>query len=177
MKPQPVCGFFYGRVLHYIAKSKDQPDAMQSEEYYTYQLSVFLVEDDPTMRLLTEKHLQQDFNRFVGNVQYRLELHSFTTGEACLPHLHLKPDIIVLDYYLNAEDSTAASGDVIFREIIKSNPQQKVVLFSGQEDGSIVNQLVKEGLRDYIIKDEEAYPELKQLLESLIEDKYKAYRS
>ena len=149
---------------------------MQPEEFYTYQLSVFLVEDNATMRILTEKNLQHDFNRFVGNVQYRLQLHSFTTGEACLPHLDQKPDIIVLDYYLNEEDATAATGDVIFREIMKKNPQQRVVLFSGQEDGSIVNQLVREGLREYIIKDEEAYPQLKELLEELIAEKYQSFK-
>lgn len=146
---------------------------MQPEEFYTYQLSVFLVEDNATMRILTEKNLQHDFNRFESNVQYRLQLHSFTTGEACLPHLDQKPDIIVLDYYLNEEEPEAATGDKIFREIMKQNPEQRVVLFSGQEDGSIVNQLVREGLREYIIKDEDAYPQLKELLEQIIREKYK----
>lgn len=53
---------------------------------------VFLVDDDA----LYLKTLELQFKALEN-----FEIQTFITGEQCIENLHLQPDIIVLDYWLN----------------------------------------------------------------------------
>ena len=70
--------------------------------------------------------------------------------EECLQQLHLKPDIISLDYTL--PDMT---GEEVLEEIKEFNQEILVVILSGQQDISTAVKLLKKGAYDYITKDEE----------------------
>lgn len=101
---------------------------------------VFIVEDDPFYGRLLQHHLSL-------NPDYKVEL--FTTGKACIQELYRKPDVVSIDYGL-----PDMNGDVLFNKIRAVNSNVPVVIISGQEDISTAVDLLKNGARDYIIKDE-----------------------
>lgn len=78
------------------------------------------------------------------------EVHTFSTGRACLESLHLKPNIISLDYTL-----PDAKGNEVLQAIKKYNKDIEVIILSGQKDIATAVDLLKEGASDYILKNKE----------------------
>ena len=105
---------------------------------------IFLVEDDPWIGELYKHHLSL-------NPDYQISL--FKTGKECLNNLHLKPDIICVDFGLPDMD-----GDALLKRIHEVNKNIPVIVISGQEDISVAVNFLKSGAKDYIIKDDHRRP-------------------
>jgi two-component system, NtrC family, response regulator AtoC len=104
---------------------------------------VFVIDDDPLVLKLAEHELKK----------LRLEVMSFSYGEDCLRELYLRPDLIILDYVFVNKDKHVMSGLDILREIRKVMAEVPVIILSGQESGSAVLELIKLGIEEYIIKE------------------------
>jgi DNA-binding NtrC family response regulator len=121
-------------------------------------VTLFIVDDDPAYLKIVAWHLKAK-NAF--------DIHTFESGEACLENLNLKPEVIVLDYYLGSKEQI--NGKEVFLTIQKISPKPKVIMMSGQTDGNLVLELINMGVRDYIIKeDKDALQELDEALEEFI---------
>lgn len=101
---------------------------------------IFIVEDDAWYGQLLEYQLSL-------NPDY--EIHRFTTAKDCLAQLYRKPNLITIDYSL--PDMT---GEKLFREVRNQLPDVPVIIISGQEDIGTAVGLLKMGVYDYIVKDE-----------------------
>lgn len=101
---------------------------------------IFIVEDDPWYGEILEYHLSLNPDYVITR---------FTTGKECLANLHRQPDLITLDFSL--PDYT---GDVLFRKIKDVNDQVPVIVISGQEEIAVAVNLLKMGVTDYLVKDE-----------------------
>lgn len=101
---------------------------------------IFIVEDDPFYGRLLKHHLSL-------NPDYEVEL--FTSGKACLRELYRKPDVVSVDYGL-----PDMNGEVLLNKIRAVNSSVPVVIISGQDDIATAVDLLKNGARDYIVKDE-----------------------
>lgn len=101
---------------------------------------IYLVEDDPWYGELLKYHLSL-------NPDYDVTLYS--TARDCLSGLHLKPDVVCIDFGL-----PDMKGDRLLNEIRSINDSIPVVVISGQEEISVAVNLLKAGARDYIIKDD-----------------------
>lgn len=104
-------------------------------------ITIFIVEDNAWYGELLEYKLAQ-------NPDYTLR--RFTTAQACLEHLHEKPDIITLDYSL-----PDGKGDQVLLQIQERLPEVAVIVISGQEDVRTAIGLLRQGAFDYLVKDEE----------------------
>ncbi|MFM7194685.1 MAG: sigma-54-dependent transcriptional regulator [Bacteroidota bacterium] len=103
---------------------------------------IFIIEDDPTYT---------KFLRYVFELNPDYELHFFETGKAAIESLHLRPEIISLDYAL--PDLT---GEEVLQAVLEFDPEISVIVISAQEKiGTAVNML-KMGAFDYIVKDNDA---------------------
>lgn len=102
---------------------------------------IFIVEDDP----IYSKMLS-----YSASMNPDHEVHLFTTGKDCISKLHMKPDVVTLDYSL-----PDMNGVEVFRRIKSFDPEIAVIILSGQTDVSVAVQLLKEGAYDYITKDNE----------------------
>ncbi len=102
--------------------------------------SIFIVEDDPWYGEILDYHLSL-------NPDYAVT--RFTTAADCLANLHKKPDLISIDYSL-----PGTNGAELFRNIRAENPDVPVIVISGQEDVSTAVELLKMGVTDYIVKDD-----------------------
>ena len=118
--------------------------------------SIYIVEDNH----LYLKYLENYFSNQKG-----YDVTSFSSGEECLAHIHQKPDYVILDYFLNEENPQAINGGEVFNEIINQCPKTKVIVVSAQQNGELVLKLVREGLRDYVIKDENTLTEIENIIE------------
>jgi len=103
-------------------------------------VKIYLVEDDPWMGEMLKHHLSL-------NPDYQITL--FKTGKDCLNNLHLKPDIISIDFGL-----PDINGNELLEKIQVINKSLPVIVISGQEDVSVAINFLKQGAKDYIIKDD-----------------------
>ena len=121
--------------------------------------NIILVDDDFIFLEMLKESL-------TDNSDYNIV--AFQTGEECLNHMHLNPDVIVLDYYLNSENPDAKDGLEILKEIHTINPQAKVIILSGQEDGNLVYDFVRENATNYVVKDNNAFTSVKNAIKDIL---------
>ncbi len=101
---------------------------------------IFIVEDDPWYGEILEYHLSL-------NPDY--QIFRFNNGKECLNNLQKKPDLITIDYSL-----PDMNGADLFRQIHQVNPELPVIFISAQEDVSTAVGLLKSGVFDYIVKND-----------------------
>ncbi len=101
---------------------------------------IFIVEDDPWYGEILEYHLSLNEDYVITR---------FTTGKECLANLHKKPDLITIDFSL--PDYT---GDKLYEKIKQVDDSIPVVAISGQEEVTVAVNLLKAGVTDYLVKDE-----------------------
>lgn len=122
---------------------------------------IFLVDDDIKTLIMLKNHLEK-------RIAHHITVNVFAYGENCLDRLDEEPDIIVLDYYLNAIKEDALSGTDILKQIVELRPQARVVMMSGQDDMETALETVRNGAYDYIIKNEKAMQRLEFLVNKII---------
>ena len=101
---------------------------------------IFIVEDDPWYGEILEYHLSLNEDYVITR---------FTTGKEVLANLHKKPDLITVDFSL--PDFT---GDKLYQKIREFDEHIPVIVISGQEEIAVAVNLLKMGVTDYLIKDE-----------------------
>jgi DNA-binding NtrC family response regulator len=101
---------------------------------------IFIVEDNIWYGELLKHHLSlnPDFEVFL-----------YDNAKSCLDNLYLNPIAVSIDY--NLPDM---SGDELLKKIKNYNSELPVIVISGQENISIALNLFKNGVYDYILKDE-----------------------
>ncbi len=119
---------------------------------------IFIVDDDP---MLTEA-IKDWLTRNIPH-----DITTFSTGEDCLKHMHEKPDVVVLDYYLNTVSKDAANGIEILKAIKKFDPAIHVIILSSQEHYGIAVQSIQKGAEQYVIKDENAFAKIAAIINEL----------
>ncbi len=102
---------------------------------------IFIVEDDTWYRNFLSYTLQL-------NPDY--EVVSFENAKDCLNSLHQKPDLITIDYSL-----PGINGSDLIKKIKEIDDQIQLIVISGQEDINTAVNLLKLGVFDYIIKNED----------------------
>ncbi|HAO06934.1 MAG TPA: regulator [Chryseobacterium sp.] len=101
---------------------------------------IFLVDDDPFIGEMLKYHLQL-------NPDYEVFLYS--SGKQCLSELYRNPDIICIDFGL-----PDIQGDDLFKQIKTLYPDLPIIVISGQENISVAIDFLKQGAKDYIVKNE-----------------------
>jgi DNA-binding NtrC family response regulator len=115
---------------------------------------IFVVEDNLAYNKIVEHHLKK--NGF-SNV------FPFSTGEDCLKHLYLKPDIVIQDYKLQG-----ISGLNVLQAFKKKLPACEFIFLSGQDNVDIAINTVKFGAFDYIVKNDTAFERLLNKIDKIL---------
>jgi DNA-binding NtrC family response regulator len=102
---------------------------------------IFVVEDDTWYRNFLTYSMQL-------NPDY--EVLAFENAKDCLNNLHLKPDLITIDYSL-----PGMNGAELIKKIKEIDDQIQLIVISGQEDVGTAVNLLKLGVFDYLIKNED----------------------
>lgn len=121
---------------------------------------IFLVDDDA----LYLKLLEIEFNELGG-----FEIITFSSGEQCLENLFQKPDLIVLDYFLNGVNKNALNGIEILNKIKAIDTHIPVVILSAQDKIEVAIKCMHHAAFDYVVKSETAFIRLQKIITSLME--------
>ncbi len=125
-------------------------------------INFFLVDDDA----LFLKSLEIEF---LENANF--EISTFVTGELCLANLHLKPTIIILDYFLDGIDKHAMNGIETLDKIKAIDDSIQVIMLSSQDSIDVAVSCMHHKALDYVVKSETAFLRLTKIIKSLIEVK------
>lgn len=119
---------------------------------------ICIVDDDIMFRQMLVDYIFEKGN---------YEIATYNTGEDCLRALRTDvPDVIILDYFLNAVNKDAVNGMVILNKIRKDYPSVHVIMLSGQEKYGVAASIIAKGAEQYIMKDKEAFGKIGAFLES-----------
>ena len=126
------------------------------------QVMIFIVDDDA----LFLKDLEIEFT-----LNGDFAIKAFKTGEECLEHLGLKPDIIILDYQLNGIDENAMNGLETLAKIKATHAYIPVIMLSSQDKIDVAVNCMHHNAFDYVVKSETAFLRLRKDITSIF--KYK----
>ena len=121
-------------------------------------IKVFLVDDDAVFLKLLEIEFMEN-NDF--------EITTFETGEHCLENLSQKPDIIILDYYLDGVDRDAMNGLATLDKIKENHPEIPVIILSSQDKIDVAINCMHHKAFDYVVKSETAFLRLQKTISSI----------
>ena len=119
---------------------------------------IFIIDDDPMLQEALKDYLTR-------KVPHQVSL--FSTGEECFEHMPEKPDVIILDYYLNTVSKEAADGMEILHQLKKYYPAVHVIMLSGQDKYGIAMQTIQAGAEHYVIKDEKSFETIAGIINEL----------
>lgn len=122
---------------------------------------VYIVDDDPMQIQMTSDHLKD---------KYKFDVRGFSTGEEAVNNLSNKPDIIVLDYYLNTVAENARNGAEILRFIKKEFPEVKVIMVSGQDSMEVAVDTMRYGANDYVVKGDNQFIRLEHSIDKIFDN-------
>lgn len=115
---------------------------------------IFIIEDSIVFKNLIVGYLQgQKFSN----------IKVYKNGEACLSDIHLKPDLVILDY-----STEGKTGLELMVQIQKEHPETDFIFLSGQNDLEVAVKIMKIGAADYIVKNDQAPYNLLKSINHLI---------
>lgn len=125
-------------------------------------IKLFLVDDDAVYLKLMEIE-------FLHHGDFDIE--TYATGELCLENLSHKPDVIILDYYLDGVEKNAMNGMETLDKIKAVDPNIPVVMLSSQDKIDIAISCMHHGAFDYVVKSETAFLRLQKIITAIFEFK------
>ncbi len=122
--------------------------------------SIYVVEDDAAARTMMLD--------FLG--QYKdVKLKGFITGEACIGeivHSQMHPDLILMDYFLEASLAAKYHGLDTLVKIKEISPETRVIMFTSVDDEDIIKLAKEKGASDYVIKNQKGFEAIKSIIDS-----------
>ena len=106
---------------------------------------IFFVDDDKMMLNLME---------YTFKCRQGFEVKSYFSGEECIRNLNLKPELIVLDYYMGTDAENTMTGLDTLKQINKLNDQIPVVILSREKDKDTIAEFKRQGAMKYVVKDD-----------------------
>ena len=119
---------------------------------------IFLVDDD-SMYL---RGLELQFRR-----NPVLDVYTFSSGEECIKNLVRKPDVVVLDYFLNPGKADALNGLNTLIKINALSPETHVIMLSAHINVELAVQCIKNKAFDFIIKNSNTFYKIKKSIKSI----------
>lgn len=121
--------------------------------------TIAIVDDDFIFREMLKENIAQNFE---------CEILTFQTGEECVANLYLKPDLIILDYFLNSQNPEAENGLEILKKIRATNSKSKIIILSGQSDANVLYDFVRLNVSNYVVKDKLVFENAKMAIECIL---------
>jgi DNA-binding NarL/FixJ family response regulator len=113
------------------------------------EINIFIVDDNNVFTLALKADIANAFKTIP------LKINIFETGEKCMEKFkEEKPDVVILDYYLNKKFQDAANGIKVLEWIKKENPDTHVIMLTSDDDIDVALKSFHSGAIDYVVKTE-----------------------
>jgi two-component system OmpR family response regulator len=116
---------------------------------------IFIVDDDIIYLELLKNELTELKN---------IEVETFTSAEKCLEKMYKKPDLIILDFYLDTLNPENMNGHNALKEFYIENPKQKIVFISSSNNEFLLEEYKRYRSVDFIVKTDSGINHLQQLV-------------
>lgn len=116
---------------------------------------IFIVDDDLFFRNYITSILSMN--------QYT-NIMAFSSGELCLEHLNLNPDIIILDH-----DMHGLSGTDVLEALKQDMATPQVIMVSGRDEEALIAKVINLGVHKFFHKDHRLF----RLLTAYFKDNYR----
>jgi len=126
--------------------------------------TIFVVEDDILYLNLINKELEK-----MGYTK----IESYSTGKEAMHNLDKKPDIALLDYFLEKD----FTGMDILKKLQQRFPDTQVIFLTGSDDVNIAVDTMRNGAYDYIVKGDTAFIRIRHLLKKISEENSRKSKS
>ena len=126
---------------------------------------IFVVDDDPFYNKMLSNYLEE-LSKTIDYID-KIEIQSFTTAQECIDRLDEKPDIVLLDCYLDQEGSPL-TGMYVLKNIKEVSGDCKVIMISQQSEILATVELFKLGAYDYIVKDKNSLDRIWLAVQNII---------
>lgn len=80
------------------------------------------------------------------------EVKTFSSGEECVQHLEMKPDLIVLDHMLASKNDSDWTGLDVLKKIRARFADIPVFILSGNQEETLIEDYYSNGATKYITK-------------------------
>ena len=120
-------------------------------------MKVYIVEDNPFYAELLATDLS---NLGIETVEI------FYSAEDCSANLNSSVDLVIADYHLDKVND-GMNGLDFFRYTREKHPGIPFVMLTGQDDVQLAVNMMKEGIYDYIIKDDQSFAVLRKIIINL----------
>ena len=125
---------------------------------------IFVVDDDPFYNKILSNYLEE-LSKTIDYIN--IDIESFTTAQECIDRLDEKPDIVLLDCYLDQEGSPL-TGMYVLKNIKEISGDCKVIMISQQSEILATVELFKLGAYDYIVKDKSSLDRIWLVVQNII---------
>lgn len=134
---------------------------------------VFVVEDSDVYRTLLVESISKIKRSHGKKTNYCI--YTYSSGEEALENIHLKPDVVILDYYLDSSGYLAnMNGLALLKKIKRLSPRTELIVLSCQTSVEVVKEMLRAGASNYIKKDNFSQMKVSQLIENFILRKEKS---
>jgi len=126
-------------------------------------INIFVVDDNQLFAMA----LKADIEAAFSNMPVKISL--FEIGEKCMDRFKRAiPQIVILDYYLNANHPAAANGIKVLEWIKKENTDTYVIMLTSDDNMDIAVKSFQHGASDYIVKTETKFKKINNSLLNIL---------
>lgn len=128
------------------------------------QINIFIVDDNTVFSLALKAELETTF------INKQIKFYLFETGELCMKQFKKeKPQVVILDYYLNSNYPDAMDGIKVLDFIKKENPETNVIMLTINDHIDIALKSFHHGASDYIVKTETKFMQINYSLVNIFQ--------
>ncbi len=139
------------------------------------QYTIFVVDDSDVYRSVLMQALESDYEALKSNIRYKI--FGFASGEECMAHAHLNPDIMIVDYLLDGNGyHKNMNGLELLRKIKSKLPRLHVIVLSCQNNIQVAKDFMREGIAEYIRKEGLGQHKVKQVVADVVQQLQKNYQ-
>ncbi len=125
---------------------------------FEHQMTIFFVDDD---------YIYLNYMSELLNQNPRIKLHSFNTPEACLKQMHLDPNLIILDYYLNGAFEKRLNGLETIKKIRHQSEASKIIMLSSDKNIQQIQECLNQGANGFVLKDDYTASKINSIIQHL----------
>jgi DNA-binding NarL/FixJ family response regulator len=114
---------------------------------------IFIAEDNAVYAKTLQTFLKKKFPE--------TETIIYPVGELVIDNLNRKPDVVIMDYFLNSKYYDAADGLAVVKEIKGSHSDTHIIVLSAQQDIEVALTLKELGCH-YLVKNNDSFAKIEE---------------
>jgi DNA-binding NtrC family response regulator len=127
--------------------------------------TIFIVDDNKIFSTTLKSSIENAFEK------RSLKIHLFETGESCLKKLpELKPQLIILDYFLDSKVLNAANGLLVLEKIKEYDNNTSVIMLTSNDFIEIALKSFHRGVLDYVVKSSGPFKKINDAIQKYFTD-------